>query len=73
VTRSDHEEDTYRVRVATAEERIVIGNHHPAYVRREIWEEVQTILRNNAPSRNRRTGCAVLQRIVGCGLRIATG
>jgi hypothetical protein len=59
-----------RVRVARAEERIEILNHHSAYVAAETWAEIREVLRKNAPSKNKRNlgpGSALLQGILGCG------
>ena len=48
---------------------IIIKDHHEAYVTREEWDEMQLILANNAPQRDRRnpgSGAAVLQGILRC-------
>lgn len=60
-----------RVRRAREDETIVIPDHHPAYVDREQWFQIQEILHLNAPSAERRNlgpGSALLQGIVRCGM-----
>ena len=58
------------VRLAAPEEQIVVADHHPAYVSREEWANVQASLAARAPSKARRNlgpGSALLQGIVRCG------
>jgi hypothetical protein len=60
----------HRIRVAKLEEQIRVPNHHPAYITPEQHAEVLEILRNNAPSKNRRNlgpGSALLQGLIKCG------
>ena len=60
----------WRVRTATEDEMRIISGHHPAYVTRETWQDVQRILRLHAPSKVRRNpgpGAALLQGIIRCG------
>lgn len=58
-----------RDRVATPDEMVVVPDHHPPYVSREQWAEMQHVLDVNAPTKTRRNigpGGAVLQGIVRC-------
>jgi hypothetical protein len=59
----------WRTRTAAPDETVVIEDHHPGYISREAWLEIQEILRLNAPSKKRRNlgpGPALLQGILGC-------
>ena len=66
-TREPTESGNSRVRRATAEETIVIANHHEPYVSREEWDQIHHILRLNGPSvtwRNLGPGAAQLQGVL---------
>ena len=59
----------HRVRVARAEEQMIVPDHHAAYVSRETWEEIAGILARNAPSKVRRNlgpGSALVQGVIRC-------
>src|SRR5437588_6584264 len=48
---------------------VVIPNHHTGYISRAAFEEIQEILRKNAPSKKQRNlgpGGALLQGILRC-------
>jgi hypothetical protein len=60
-----------RTRRAHAGETILVRDHHAAYISIAEWEEIQTTLRLNGPSEDRRNlgpGTALVQGFIRCGL-----
>lgn len=60
-----------RTRRATDAETIIVRDHHDPYVSIPDWEEIQTVLKLNGPSEDRRNlgpGSALVQGIIRCGV-----
>jgi DNA invertase Pin-like site-specific DNA recombinase len=61
-----------RTRMASSNERLVLPNHHEAYISMESWEHNQSILEENRWNGRHPGGLgrgrALLQGIIGCGL-----
>ena len=60
-----------RSRQAKPHEQFLIERNHEPYVSQEDWQRVQTLLRLNAPSPDRRNlgpGHGLIQGIIGCAL-----
>lgn len=60
-----------RLRWASPEKVIVVPDHHEPYVGAEQWGQIQTLLKLNGPSKDRRNagpGTALLQGIIRCGI-----
>lgn len=63
----------FRSRKSTPEELIVTTNHHEGYVTPEVWDQIQAILKLNAPSRERRNlgpGAGLLQGLMRCAIHL---
>lgn len=60
-----------RTRRAADGETIIVRDHHEPYVSIAEWEEIQTVLKLNGPSEDRRNlgpGLALVQGIIRCGV-----